>query len=161
MGTDIYIKSGILFSIDEAVDLFFKGLNKKKISLLVSELKDLIENKEEHEFINDIEDIYDLKSWFVSFCQKQVDKDYILNQDSLNSVWTAILKKTKFNLPEINFEYFASNRYNGYEVPVETVCIVFDDTDLFETKMSKKGEAVAKIMGVKKIEKTIWTVYSY
>jgi hypothetical protein len=162
MGTDIYVGSGILFSIDDAVDLFFKGFNKKKISLLVSELKSIIENKEEHDFINDIEDIYELKSWFVSFCQKQVNNEYVSEQSLLINIWNVIVEKTKFkNLPEISFEYFTSSRYSGYEVPIETVCVVFNDTDLFETKMSKKGEAVAKAMGLKKIEKTTWTVYSY
>jgi hypothetical protein len=162
MGVDIYADSGILFTIDDAVSRFFKGLNKKSITEIIDSCTSIITDENDLHFLKSISNTDDLKSWFISFAQKLVDDEGCLDEDFLSIVYYRIIDKTKFkDLPAVRFKYFKSNRYSGYDVPANTICLVIDDTGLFETKMTAQGKLVAKLMGFKNIEKTTWTVYSY
>lgn len=161
MGVDIYTKSGVLFTLDEAVNSFFKGLSRKSIIKIIEECLSFIDDNEKV-FIKNISGIDDLKSWFINYTINQIEDNYIQNQTTIKKIWDCVLSKTKYkNLPEIELEYFVSARYNGYDVPLDTVCVVFSDQGLFETKMTKKGIATAKLMGQRKISQTSWTIYSY
>lgn len=165
MGVDIYIDSGILFTLEDAVNKFFKGLNKKNIAEIVDSCSDIVKDENDLHFLKSIANIEDLKSWFIGSAQKLADESEYpgyFDEEFLSLIWNRIIDKTKFtNLPQVRFKYFKSNRYSGYDVPTNTVCVVFDDSGLFENKMSTQGKAVAKLMGLKSIEKTTWTVYSY
>lgn len=162
MGIDIYSDGGILFELDEAVNKFFKGLNKKTISEVIEDCLPILAEEDDIHFLKSVENLDDLKSWFIGLAQKSLDDNKYLDEEFLIIVWNKIINKTKFNdLPQVRFKYFTSNRYSGYEVPIDTICLVFNDDDLFEVKMTAKGRAVAKKMGYKEIKKTSWTVYSY
>lgn len=161
MGADIYADSGVLFTIDEAVNKFFKGLNKKSIADIIESCNSIITDENELHFLKNIANTDDLKSWFISFAQKLVDDEGQLDSDILSVIFYRVIDKTKFtDLPIARFEYFTSNRYSGYDVPTNTICLILDDAGLFETKMTTEGKLIAKLMGLKKIEKTTWTVYS-
>lgn len=153
MGTDIYTSSGILFSLEEAVDKFFK-LKKKDISAFVEN------NKTEFENLTAVKKIDDLKQWFINLANSKISEDYISDTATLERVWEQIVS-TKFQLPTVSFEYFSSNRINGYDVPTQTICVVFSDSGLFEKKLTKEGKRVARVMGIKDLQSTTWTVYSY
>lgn len=164
MGVDIYTRSGILFTVDEAVR-FFKGLSKEEIKSFVEANKSEFcgANGCDSE-LTEVKTLSDLKSWFVNLANSKVvkDDDYISDTSALERVWME-LAGGRLDLPEVSFEYFSSNRYSGYDVPTQTVCLVFNDNDLFETKPTKSGKQVAKKLGIKAkdFKTTTWTVYSY
>jgi hypothetical protein len=169
LGVDIYIDSGILFTLEDAVNKFFKGLNKKSIAEIVDSCSDIVKDENDLHFLKSIANTEDLKSWFIGSAQKLADESehpgyfngVLTHEEFLSLIWHRVIDKTKFtNLPQVRFKYFKSNRYSGYDVPANTICVVFDDSGLFENKMSTQGKAVAKLMGLKSIEKTTWTVYS-
>lgn len=155
MGVDIYTNSGILFTIEEAVERFFK-LKKKDIESFKNNF-----SSEKRFDLDKVKTLSDLKTWFLNFaseCIVKSDYDEYVNGEELGKVWNQIVK---LELPEVRFEYFTNNRYSGYDVPTNTICVVFDDDGLFETKMTKEGKKVAKMMGLKDLQSTEWTVYSY
>lgn len=153
MGTDIYTRNGIIFSIDDAVERFFK-MKKKDIATFVEN------HKEEYPNLSSVKTINNLKQWFIDLANSKVSEDYIGNTETLERIWEQIVSP-KFELPSVSFEYFTSNRISGYDVPTQTVCLVFSDTGLFETKLTKEGKRVARAMGIKDLQSTTWTVYSY
>lgn len=153
MGTDIYTRNGIIFSIDDAVGRFFK-MKKKDIATFVQN------HKEEYPNLSSVKTINDLKQWFIDLANSKVSEDNISSTEILERIWEQIVSP-KFELPSVSFEYFTSNRISGYDVPTQTVCLVFSDAGLFETKLTKEGKRVARIMGNKELQSTTWTVYSY
>lgn len=165
MGIDIYSESGILFSLDEAVSRFFKGINASNIKKIIEDVETMIDDDSEHRnSLKNIKNCESLKSWFLELANSKINKEegYVFDGEILQSLWDKIINYTKFkDLPEITFEYFTSNRFSGYDVPTETICIKFNDYGLFETKLTKKGQKLAEIMKIKNLKQTHWTVYSY
>lgn len=162
MGVDIYTSSGILFTLEDAAEKFFKGITTAKIKKLIPEIESELENDENKENLKAISNISDLKIWFVEFANSKISDDYLQDQDKLVDIFNIILENGKFSdLPDVSFEYFTSNRYSGYDVPTETICVIFSDIGIFETKLTKKGQKLAKLIGSKNVQQTTWTVYSY
>lgn len=162
MGVDIYTSSGILFTLEDAVEKFFKGITTAKIKKLIPEIESELEDDENKENLKAISNIADLKIWFVEFANSKISDDYLQDEDKLVDIFNIILENSKFaDLPDVSFEYFTSNRYSGYDVPTETICVIFSDIGIFETKLTKKGQKLAKLIGSKNVQQTTWTVYSY
>ena len=162
MGVDIYTSSGILFPIEEAVGRFFK-VKKSEIASVIEEITPQIpeEKKEFAETLKNVKTSEELGSWFCGLVNAFINDEYIGYSDDLARIFDSVLDHTKFaGLPETSLDYFTSGRYSGYDVPIETPCVIFNDNGLFETKLTKEGQAVAKKMGMK-IAQTTWTVYSY
>ena len=67
MGVDIYTSSGILFTLEDAVDKFFKGITTVKIKKLIPEIESELEDDENKENLKAISNIADLKVWFIEF----------------------------------------------------------------------------------------------
>ena len=65
------------------------------------------------------------------------------------------------DLPEWTIRIFDSSRESGYDVETNVLYIMFEPYDLFETKMTKLGEELAKTLEMKFITETTWTVHSY
>ena len=65
------------------------------------------------------------------------------------------------DLPEWTIRIFNSNRENGYEIQTDVLYIMFEPHDLFETKMTKLGQELAKTLQMEFITETTWTVHSY
>ena len=76
------------------------------------------------------------------------------------SLFEIICENLKIELPAFKFDYWTRSRVSGWEVPVNTPCIVFSNDGLFETKMTKEGKRLAALLGVKKIESSSWTFMS-
>jgi hypothetical protein len=163
MGVDIYTSSGILFTLEDAIDKFFKGITSAKLKKLIPEIESTLEDDEEHKAnLKAISAIADLKIWFNEFANSKINDDYLQDEDKLSDIFNIILENTKFvDLPDVSFQYFTSNRYSGYDVPTETICVIFSDIGIFETKLTKKGQKLAKLIGSKNVQQTTWTVYSY
>jgi hypothetical protein len=160
MGVDIYANSGILFTLEYAISKFFKGISSAKFKKIVEEIASQLEEDEKESFTA-VSNLSDLKVWFEDFANSKINDDY-LESEKLEDIFNIVLDNTKFAaLPDVSFEYFTSNRYSGYDVPTETICVIFSDIGIFETKLTKKGQAVAKLIGSKNTKQTTWTVYSY
>jgi hypothetical protein len=65
------------------------------------------------------------------------------------------------NLPECNLRSFESSRESGWDVEADVLYLMFEPYGLFETKMTKEGKKLAKVLGKESIEETTWTVHSY
>ena len=78
----------------------------------------------------------------------------------LDDIWYILLDVAGLFLPPVTFEYWSRPRWNGWDVPADTPCVVFDPDDLFETKMTQEGEKLAKLLKREKIWQTTWTTVS-
>ena len=65
------------------------------------------------------------------------------------------------DLPDWSIRIFDSSRESGYDVLTDVLYIMFEPYDLFETKMTKLGEELAKTLQMEFITETTWTVHSY
>lgn len=65
------------------------------------------------------------------------------------------------DLPDWNLRIFDSNRESGYDIMTGVLYIMFDSFGLFETRMTKLGEELAKTLNAESIYETTWTVHSY
>lgn len=64
------------------------------------------------------------------------------------------------NLPPIeSISIWASERLNGWEVPIGVPCVVFNDDEVFERVLNPCGKAVKKLFG--SCESISWTEVSY
>ena len=64
-------------------------------------------------------------------------------------------------LPSFSMRMFKNNRISGYDVDLETLYIMFESYDMFETVMTEEGRRVAKELQIDHITETEWTVHSY
>jgi len=65
------------------------------------------------------------------------------------------------DLPEWTIRIFDNNRETGYDISTGVLYIMFEPYDLFETKMTKLGQELAKTLQMEFITETTWTVHSY
>ena len=65
------------------------------------------------------------------------------------------------DLPEWTIRIFDNNRETGYDIMTDVLYIMFEPYDLFETKMTKLGQELAKTLEMEFITETTWTVHSY
>jgi len=65
------------------------------------------------------------------------------------------------DMPEWSLRTFNSCRESGYDIMTDTLYIMFESYDLFETVMTDEGKEFAKKLGVDYINETTWTVHSY
>ena len=65
------------------------------------------------------------------------------------------------DMPEWSLRQFDSCRESGYDIMTDTLYIMFESYDLFETVMTDEGKKVAETLGLDHINETTWTVHSY
>tara|TARA_B110000503_G_C7140794_1_gene410745 strand:+ start:692 stop:1189 length:498 start_codon:yes stop_codon:yes gene_type:complete len=65
------------------------------------------------------------------------------------------------DLPEWSIRIFDNNRETGYDICTDVLYIMFEPYGLFETKMTKLGQELAKTLQMDHITETTWTVHSY
>ena len=65
------------------------------------------------------------------------------------------------DMPEWSLRQFDSCRESGYDIMTDTLYIMFESYDLFETVMTDEGKEFAEKLGVDYINETTWTVHSY
>lgn len=175
MGMDIYEGSGVVFTAADIVKRLCGKFSKTKTKAVVSVLREILSASK-----NDIGELHypnaagaldtlitgrDLPDWFEAFLREGLTDsygDFYYSDDTvLHQVWDAlVVVAAGLSLPSVSFEYWTRPRISGWEVPIEVPCVVFEDADLFETKMTKKGQELAKLCKLKTIEKTTWTVMS-
>ena len=160
MGMDIYSYSGVVAPVSEvASSLFHKAKNEEVVA--VAEAVKIRWEVEDKSGIDGVVDAGSLVAWISDVAERLVDKkgEYI-DSIALLSLFEIICENLKIELPAFKFDYWTRSRVSGWEVPVNTPCIVFSNDGLFETKMTKEGKRLAALLGVKKIESSSWTFMS-
>lgn len=154
MGMDIYSEHGIVFRIDELFPRIFKKIDKKQLKSMSEEISkisgEVLEFKSASEF----------QSWFAEFIAKQHNGEYFEDTTKLELAWDVATTTLKLDLPRASFEYWTHARLQGYEVPIEEFCVVFDDSEVFENKLTSYGKKLAKLLGEKNLSSSTWTIMS-
>ena len=161
MGSDIYTESAVAVRFDDFLDR--KELNKKSaINSIVDDLikagivsyKDHMEmRKDKHHFVEGLVNLISMN-----------EEGYEDNREHNIKLLTIFCEHVGIdldNLPECNFRFFESCRESGWDVETDVIYLMFEPYGLFETKMTKEGEKLAKVLGKESIEETTWTVHSY
>ena len=162
MGSDIYTESAVAVRFDDFLNSR-KELNKKPFrNSLVDEL---IENK-----VVSATDHLSMRGSRTSLVDKLVDlismseegyEDDREHNTKLLQIFCEHVGIDLDDLPECNFRFFESSRESGWDVEPDVVYLMFEPYGLFETKMTKEGKKLAKVLGKESIEETTWTVHSY
>lgn len=161
MGMDIISSSGVVFPVSEFCFVLFSGAKKRSVASVAAKIK--AEWKEEwgDPQIDEVKTGNYLAEWFSNLARSQVRDDYI-DDRILGVVWGSIIDGLglRDKLPPASFDYWTHGRISGWSVPIEVPCIVFDDSGLFETKMTREGKKFAKLIGEQNIRSTTWTTMS-
>lgn len=162
MGMDIYSKTGVVFTVEDISSMLFGKLENSEVGKVVEDLKaNWNEDWGDKGGLDEVKDASSLSNWLCSFASSLVRDEY-LDETSLGQVWGVITESMDIadQLPMVTFDYWTRSRISGWEVPTEVPCIVFEESGLFETKMTAAGKKFAKLIGQKKIEITTWTIMS-
>lgn len=171
MGMDIYSEHGVVFTVGELCIRMFGKMKKGFVALAVEGINEYLCTKnKDKEFdgplttLKTIKTAPELVDWFVQFCESQVETEYgegyFSTDEHMSAIFDKLCEIAEIDLPPATFEYWTRCRLNGYDVPIEEPCIVINDEKLFETKMTDAGKRVAKLLGLRKIESTTWTIMS-
>lgn len=160
MGMDIYSQQGIVFTAAEILPRVF-DFKKTQLPGILEKIKEIFpENEEERSNVAAITDSKGFVEWFEGLIARSHNGEYYEDTGTLERVWGAAVDELGLDLPSVNFEWWDSRRLQGYEVPIQEHCIVFDDGEIFETKMTAYGKKVAKILGEKNLRSSTWTIMS-
>jgi hypothetical protein len=160
MGMDVYSSSGVVLSLEDALPAILRKSKKQDVTRAVEAVKGQwkIEKK------NGLEDVKDratMCSWLLSVAEGLVDKDgEYMDSLAFQDLFQIVTETLKIDLPAYSFDYWARGRINGWEVPLETPCIVFGSDGLFEKRMTKEGKRLAALLGVREVEEITWTIMS-
>lgn len=171
MGMDIYSEHGVVLEVSEICNRLFGGVKKKQFKTMCEALAQyLVEHNADKQFdgaittLPTIKDGKEFGDWFTKFCEDQLESDYgdayFATEEHMSKLWNIALDVLGVDFPAVTFHYWTRSRLNGWDVPIDTPCIVIDDTDLFETRMTSRGKRVAKLLGVDEITSTTWTIMS-
>lgn len=172
MGMDIYSEHGVVFEVSDLVLRLFGRFKKPLVAEIKEKVKSFltIHNKD-HMFDGPLAKLAGVKTgqhlgeWYANFCEDQlvgedVHDRYFSTDEHMLSVWDDICEAAGLELPSVNFRYWTRGRLNGWDVPIDVPCIVFDDETLFETKMTSAGKKLAKVLGLKELSSVTWTELS-
>lgn len=174
MGMDIYSKSGVVFPAEELAAHLFGKLTKPKVAAAVAELRKIFAASKNNEGVayfpesekalDSIKLGGDIAEWFNNLLRETLTDSYgdyyFSDDDILNKTWDVFVAATGLDLPAVTFEYWSKPRLNGWDVPADTPCVVFEPDNLFETKMTKEGKKLAKLLKLTEISQTTWTIMS-
>lgn len=163
MGSDIYTESAVAVRFDDFLDR--EELNNK--SVINDIVDDLIRNDLVVEGLVEKLPMRDSKRVFinkfvdlVSMSEEGYEDDRKRNTKLLQ-IFCEHVGIDLDNLPECNFRSFNNLRESGFYVEADVIYLMFESYWLFETKMTKEGKKLAKVLGKESIEETTWTVHSY
>ena len=158
MGMDIYSNSGVVLPVSEVSGTLFGGI--QDVSKIVKALEKSWKDEWGKIELENVKSGEELAAWFTSLADSLVRDDY-LDDSVLTEVWDVITKKSGLakKLPHASFDYWTHSRISGWEVPTEVPCVIFHEDGLFETKPTREGRKLSKLLG-QEIQLTTWTVMS-
>lgn len=162
MGVDIYTEKAVAVTVDDFVIKTCK-LKKSRKAIAEALLKEELCGDDQAALM--IERAGFCRDWFGQrFTEDMEDNEgYPANESYLHRLVAILAEGGGVNmkkLPSVQFRIFESNRYSGCDVQVGVPYLLFDSYGLFEQKLSRKGLAVQKELGID-VEETEWTTYSY
>lgn len=162
MGSDIYTESAVAVRLQDFLDR--KELDKKSLRNAI--VDDLIKNDLVVEGLVEKLPMRDSKNVFINKFVDLIsmDEGYENDRERNTKLLTIFCEHVGIdldNLPECNFRSFDNLREAGWDVEADVVYLMFESYGLFETKMTKEGKRLAKILGKESITETTWTVHSY
>jgi len=160
MGSDIYTESAVAIELDTFLNR--KAIKKKSVRTDIANtlFKEGIINEEVREQM--IKNRDGFIEGFVSAID--MSEGYESNEETNHFMIRTFCLHTDIDpddLPEWNLRMFDSCRQSGYDVLTDTLYIMFEDYDLFETVMTDLGKELAKTLEMNYVSKTTWTVHSY
>lgn len=160
MGSDIYTESAVAVRFEDFLNR--KEIDKKSVrndivdeliqNNIVSSLDHLSMRDNKTIFINKLVNLVSMSDGY------EDDREH---NTTLMTIFCEHVGIDLDDLPECNLRYFENSRESGWEVEVDVLYLMFEPHGLFETKMTKEGKRLAKVLGKKSIEETTWTVHSY
>lgn len=159
MGMDIYSNSGVVFSLKDALPSIFRKVKKSEVKLVVQILRERW-NAEDKGGLDGVKDKESLSSWMCSVADGLVKDGEYMDSLAFEDLFQIVVEAIGISLPAYSFDYWTRGRINGWDVPIGTPCIVFDVSELFETKMTKEGKRLAALLGTKEIQQSTWTIMS-
>lgn len=158
---DIISSSGVVFPLSEICLALFSDAKKGALAAALANVKDAWREEWGDHQIDGVTAGGELAAWFFALSLEQVKDDY-LSEEVVGPVWGAITEGLGLadKLPPASFDYWTHSRISGWDVPIEVPCVVFDETGLFETKMTREGKKFAKLIGEQSIKSTKWTIMS-
>lgn len=160
MGMDIISSSGVVVPVEEATPAIFGKFKKAQVAKAIEAVRSGWSLSEK--FPSDgVTDAGSLVSWISDVANGLVDKEggYI-DSLALVDLFVVLCESLGVELPSFEFDYWTRSRISGWEVPTNVPCIVFDNNGLFETKMTKEGKKLAKMLGSSEIKPSTWTIMS-
>ena len=160
MGSDIFTESAVAIELKNFIDI---------ISIKKKATREIIAN------VFYQENIIDDESFKIMVKNKSGFIEVFIDAISITGGYESDEERNKFiletfglhagidmsNLPEWSFRQFDSCRESGYDIMTDTLYIMFESYDLFETVMTEEGKKVAETLGLDYINETTWTVHSY
>ena len=160
MGSDIYTESAVAVELLNFIDIV--SIKKKAIREIIANV-----------FYQ--EEIIDDESFNVMIKNKSGFIEVFLDSVSMSDGYENCQERNRFmletfglhaginmsELPEWSLRQFDSCRESGYDIMTDTLYIMFESYDLFETVMTDEGKKVAETLGLDYINETTWTVHSY
>jgi len=160
MGSDIFTESAVAVELRDFLNV--KAVKKKSVRELISNIlyqENLIDNEARSTMTKTKNDFIDT---FVS--EASMSEGYENDQERnkfMLETFGLHVGIDMSDMPEWSLRQFDSCRESGYDIMTDTLYIMFESYDLFETVMTDEGKKVAETLGLDHINETTWTVHSY
>ena len=141
---DIYSSSGIVFPAEGILPKLFGKANKQQLENISQKTQEIASDQPKHK------NGKEFSKWLISHAQSE-------DTEISNFILKTAIEELGLELPRAEFKTWESSRMSGGEVPAGELCIVFDYSGIFETKLTPYGQKVAKQLGQKDLSVTTWT----
>lgn len=180
MGTDVWSEDGVVMSLGEMAEV----IPQKGVLLVSAAIKKYIKTKVDKKYEKYFKDLAEFNGTHDDLIgallelsrihekpkgkrkENEEEDDFFDNAYEYDhtghilAIWRVIMKNLHPDLPVIGeIKVFENPRECGWVVPINEPCFIFDDSKLFKTVLSPKGNKFKKVFG--RCEKTTWTVMSY
>lgn len=183
MGHEIVSLQGVVFTLDEVLSKLMPKLSPNSCLSMAIQVKEKLHRHFLERYTGDrlvnissrfmtdrlqeIKRASQLEEWLRAVSQKCAggagDGGLLDNEEELLLVWETLAGVNEFaGLPaSVDFYYFNSWRDSGGDVPSGEVLIVFEDSSLFESRLSQRGKALATLLDEESLSVSTFSRLSY
>lgn len=183
MGHEIVSCIGVVFTLDEVLSKLMPKLSPNSCLSVATQVKEKLHKHFLERYTGDrlvnvssrfmtdrlqeIKRASELGEWLRAIFQKCAcdvgDGGLLDNEEELLLVWETLAGANECTgLPEyVDFYYFNSWRYSGGDVPSGEVLIVFENSSLFEYRLSQKGKDLATLLDQESLSVSTFSRLSY
>jgi hypothetical protein len=183
MGHEIVSCEGVVFTLDEVLSKLMPKLSSNSCLSVAIQVKEKLHKHFLERYTGDrlvnvssrfmtdrlqeIKCVSQLEEWLKAVFQKCAgeagDGGLLDNEEELLLVWETLAGVNEFaGLPAyVDFYYFNSWRDSGGDVPSGEVLIVFEDSSLFESRLSQRGKDLATLLDQESLSVSTFSRLSY